>query len=198
MQFAHPRLLITSSLPLRFSSGSSVSPFFAGSSVSPFFAGSSVSPPVLRSSPVPPFPAGFPVFRFSVLRRFLRFSAGSPPFPRYRRLGAPPEGAVGAVTEGETAEAWEERDAGDVVEGDAGARAEGDAGACVELYRILGFSGYSCGANPSNGRIFSRAVPHFAQNMVQLDRGCTDMICFIYICRRLHSISKEMWGKNVM
>ena len=185
MQFAHPRLLITSSLPLRFSSLSSVSPPFPPfprrfSAGSLFFSGSST---------------GFPFFRW-----FLRFSAGSPPvppffagsppFPRYRRLGAPPEGAVGAVTEGETAEAWEE--------GDAGARAEGDAGACVELYRILGFSGYSCGANPSNGRIFSRAVPHFAQNMVQLDRGCTDMICFIYICRRLHSISKEMWGKNVM
>ena len=198
MQFAHPRLLITSSLPLRFSSVSSV------------------SPPFLLPSPPFPLPFSSLPLRFSVLlrffRRFLRFSAGSsvfpfprrfrrfsagslffsgsPPFPRYRRLGAPPEGAVGAVTEGETAEAWEE--------GDAGARAEGDAGACVELYRILGFSGYSCGANPSNGRIFSRAVPHFAQNMVQLDRGCTDMICFIYICRRLHSISKEMWGKNVM
>ena len=67
--------------------------------------------------------------------------------------------------------------------------------ACVELYRIWGISGYSCGANPSNGRIYRRAVPHFAQNMVQLDRGCTDMTRFIYICRRLHSISKEMSGR---
>ena len=110
MQFAHPRLLITSSLPLRFSALSSVSPPFPPfpslplpfPAVSPFFSGSST---------------GFPFFRW-----FLRFSAGSPPvppffagsppFPRYRRLGAPPEGAVGSVTEGETAEAWEEGDAG--------------------------------------------------------------------------------------
>ena len=187
MQFTHSRLLITSSRPLPFFSLYSVLlPFLRSSpfpSVSPpvfrwfrcrFLRFSAGSPPFLRSS------TGFPFFRW-----FLRFPAGfsvspffagSPPFPRYRsRLGAPPEGAVGAVTEGETAEAWEERDAGDVVEGEtAEAWEEGDAGG------------------------LRRAVPHFAQNMVQLDRGCTDMICFIYICRRLHSISKEMWGKNVM
>lgn len=180
MQFAHPRLLITSSLPLRFSALSSVSPpfprrFSVLPLVPPFLRSSSVFRFSAGSPPVPPFLLWFSVFPLvpPFFRRFPAvspFFAGSPPFPRYRRLGAPTEGAVGAVTEGETAEAWEERD--------AGARAEGDAGACVELYRILGFSGYSCGANPSNGRIFSRAVPHFAQNMVQLDRGCTDMICF--------------------
>ena len=120
MQFTHSRLLITSSLPRRFPSVSPPFPlpFPAGSSVSPpfppFFSG---SPPVLLWFSV--FPLVPPFFRrFSAGSPFF---AGSPPFPRYRRLGAPPEGAVGAVTEGETAEAWEERDAGDVVEGDAGA-----------------------------------------------------------------------------
>ena len=116
MQFTHSRLLITSSLPLRFSSGF---PFFrrfpAGSL---FFSG---SPPVLCSSPL--------VFRFSAGSSVFPFFAGSPPFPRYRsRLGAPPEGAAGAVTEGETAEAWEEGDAGDVVEGDAGGQSGGRCG----------------------------------------------------------------------
>ena len=126
MQFAHPRLLITSSLPLRFSSLSSL-------------------------------PRRF--LRFSVLRRFLRFPAGSsvspffsgsPPFPRYRRLGAPPEGAVGAVTEGETAKAWEERDAG-------------------------GQSGGRCGG-------LRRAVPHFGVFRVQLWRKSFEWADFQQSC----------------
>ena len=68
MQFAHPRLLITSSLPLRFSALSSVSP--------PFLL---PSPPFLCSSPVlPPVPPFF--------RRFLRFSVSPPVPPVLRRF----------------------------------------------------------------------------------------------------------------
>ena len=144
MQFAHPRLLITSSLPRRFSSLSPPVPrrfsvllrflrFPSGSA--PFlrrflcrFLRFSAGFPFFRR-----FPSGFPPVprRFSVLPLVFRFPACSsvfppvPPFPRYRRLGAPPEGAVGAVTEGETAEAWEERD---VVEGDAGGQSGGRCG----------------------------------------------------------------------
>ena len=142
MQFAHPRLLITSSLPLRFSSLSSLPLRF------------SVFPPFLRR-----FPAVSLFFSgSSVLLLVFRFSAGSPPFPRYRRLGAPPEGAAGAVTEGETAEAWEERDAGDVVEGDAG-----------------GQSGGRCGG-------LRRAVPHFGVFRVQLWRKSFEWADFQQSC----------------
>ena len=60
MQFAHPRLLITSSLPLRFS------------------ALSSVSPPFLL--PSPPFPR-----RFSVLLRFFHWFSVFPLVPPFFR-----------------------------------------------------------------------------------------------------------------
>ena len=82
MQFAHPRLLITSSLPLRFSSLSSVSPPFPPfprrfSAGSLFFSGSSTGFPFFRwflrfsvSPPVPPV-----LRRFSVLLRFPSLSA---------------------------------------------------------------------------------------------------------------------------
>ena len=92
MQFAHPRLLITSSLPLRFPSLSrrfsgfrfSVLPLvFRFSAVSLFFAG---FPFFLRFSVFPPFPRRFSVLlRFSVSPPFLRSSTG---FPFFRRFPA--------------------------------------------------------------------------------------------------------------
>ena len=194
MQFAHPRLLITSSLPLRFSSLSSLPRRFLRFSVLPL-----VPPfllPFLPSPPVFRFSAGPSVFppvprRFSVLLQFPSLSALS-------QARCTAGGSRRCCDRGRNRGSLGGGRCGRCGGGRCGSQSGGRYGACVELYRILGFSGYSCGANPSNGRIFSRAVPHFAQNMVQLDRGCTDMICFIYICRRLHSISKEMWGKNVM